>query len=129
MRQPRSSSHSARPGWRSDVSSPAVVRPARRGDGDADRAQRAATLAVFVSHGLLFASWTAHIPQVKDHLGLSDGVLGFALLGAPLGSVAAMLVVARLLPWLGSQRMVQICLLGYCLAGPLVGLAGSFGAL
>ena len=78
---------------------------------------------------MLFASWTAHIPQVKDHLGLSDGVLGFALLGAPLGSVTAMLVVAHLLPRLGSKRMVQISLLGYCLAGPLVGLAGSFGAL
>ncbi|HTA03139.1 MAG TPA: MFS transporter [Streptosporangiaceae bacterium] len=111
------------------MSSPAVARPAWRGDGGTDHAQRAATLAVFVSHGLLFASWTAHIPQVKDHLGLSDAVLGFALLGAPLGSVGAMLVVARLLPRLGSRRMVQICLLGYCLAGPLVGLAGSFGAL
>jgi MFS family permease len=111
------------------VSSPAVLHPARGSHGSTDRAQRAATLAVFVSHGLLFASWTAHIPQIKDHLGLSDGVLGFALLGAPLGSVTAMLIVAHLLPRLGSQRMVQISLLGYCLAGPLVGLAGSFAAL
>jgi MFS family permease len=111
------------------VSSPAVLRPARGSDGGTDRAPRAATLAAFVSHGLLFASWTAHIPQIKDHLGLSDGLLGFALLGAPLGSVTAMLIVAHLLPRLGSQRMVQITLLGYCLAGPLVGLAGSFAAL
>jgi MFS family permease len=111
------------------VSSPALARPALRDAGAAGRAQRAATLAAFISHGLLFASWTAHIPQVKDHLGLSDGTLGLALLGAPLGSVAAMLVVARLLPRLGSQRMVQVSLVGYCLAGPLVGLAGSFAAL
>jgi MFS family permease len=111
------------------VSSPAVLRPARGSHGGSDRAQRAATLAAFVSHGLLFASWTAHIPQIKDHLGLSDGVLGFALLGAPLGSVTAMLIVAHLLPRLGSQRMVQLSLLGYCLAGPLVGLASSFPAL
>lgn len=67
--------------------------------------------AAFVSHGLLFASWTAHIPQVKSHLGLSDGTLGLALLGAPVGSVMAMLVVARTLPRLGSQRTVQITLL------------------
>jgi len=91
--------------------------------------QRAATFAAFVSHGLLFASWTAHIPQVKSHLGLSDGTLGLALLGAPLGSVLAMLVVARALPRFGSQRTVQISLLGYCLAGPLVGIAGSLAAL
>jgi MFS family permease len=111
------------------VSEPALTPLARRGQGVAGRAQRAATFAAFISQGLLFASWAAHIPQVKDHLGLSDGTLGLALLGAPLGSVTAMLVVARVLPRLGSQRTVQISLLGYCLAGPLVGLAGSFAAL
>jgi len=111
------------------VSSPAVARQLP-GAGDATtRTQRAATVAAFVSHGLLFASWTAHIPQIKDHLGLTDGSLGLALLGAPVGSVAAMLLAARLLPALGSKRMVQLSLLGYSLAGPLVGLAGSLPAL
>ena len=107
------------------------VRPAaaRRGKGTAGRTQRAATIAVFVSHGLLFASWTTHIPQVKAHLALTDGTLGFALLGAPIGSVAAMLVVARALPRFGSRLMVQVSLVGYCIAGPLVGIAGSLPAL
>jgi MFS family permease len=90
---------------------------------------RAATVSVFFIHGLLFASWTAHIPQVKDHAGLTVGALGLALLGAPAGSVSAMLVSARLLPRLGSRRMVRGCLVGYCAAGPLVGLAGSLPAL
>jgi MFS family permease len=90
---------------------------------------RAATVAVFCIHGLLFASWTAHIPQVKDHAGLTVGALGIALLGAPAGSVTAMLASARLLPSLGSRRMVRGCLVGYCAAGPLVGLAGSLPAL
>jgi Major Facilitator Superfamily len=90
---------------------------------------RAATASVFFVHGLLFASWTAHIPQVKDHAGLTVGALGLALLGAPAGSVSAMLVSARLLPSLGSRRMVRGCLAGYCAAGPLVGLAGSLPAL
>ena len=93
------------------------------------RGPRAATVAVFFSHGLLFASWTAHIPQVKDHAGLSVGALGLALLGAPVGSVVAMLASARLLPRLGSRRMVRCCLAGYCAAGPLAGLAGSLPAL
>ena len=111
------------------MSSPAVAGPPS-GSGDATtRRQRAATVAAFVSHGLLFASWTAHIPQIKDHIGLTDGALGLALLGAPAGSVAAMLIVARVLPVLGSKRMVQISMLGYALAGPLVGLAGSLPAL
>jgi MFS family permease len=93
------------------------------------RWSRIAVTGVFVVHGLLFASWTAHIPHVKVHLGLTDGTLGFALLGAPVGSVCAMVVSAYLLPRLGSRRIVQIALVGYCAAGPLVGLTGSLPAL
>jgi MFS family permease len=78
-------------------------------------------------HGFLFASWTAHIPQLKHHLGLSDGRLGLALLGAPIGSVLAIAVAGRLLPRLGSRRMVRLALLGYCVSGPFIGLTGSFG--
>jgi MFS family permease len=111
------------------VSNPVLVQPGRRAGRAAGRAQRAATLAVFISHGLLFASWTAHIPQVKAHLGLSDAALGLALLGAPAGSVCSMVLAARLLPRLGSKRMVQITLAGYCLTGILVGLAGSLPEL
>jgi MFS family permease len=110
------------------VSSHALViahraRPAR------SRSPRIAVTAVFVAHGLLFASWTAHIPHVMRHLGLSDGTLGIALLGAPAGSVAAMLLASYLIPRLGSRRVVQVALVGYCATGPLVGLTGSLAAL
>jgi MFS family permease len=94
-----------------------------------DRWPRIAVTAVFVVHGLLFASWTAHIPDVKAHLGLTDGTLGFALLGAPVGSVTAMIAASWLLPRVGSRRVVRVALAGYCAAGPLVGLTGSLAAL
>jgi MFS family permease len=77
--------------------------------------------------GFLFASWTAHIPQLQQHLGLNDGRLGLALLGAPLGSVLAIGVAARMLPRVGSRPMVRLALLGYCVSGPFIGLTGSFG--
>ncbi len=93
------------------------------------RRPMAATAVVFLVNGFLFASWTAHIPQVKVHLGLTDAALGLALLGAPVGSVSAMVASARLLPRLGSKRMVQVTLIGYCAAGPVVGLAGSLAGL
>ena len=90
---------------------------------------RIAVTAVFVVHGLLFASWTAHIPDVKAHLGLTDGTLGFALLGAPVGSVTAMIASSWVLPRTGSRPIVQVALVGYCAAGPLVGLTGNLPAL
>jgi MFS family permease len=94
-----------------------------------NRSPRIAVTAVFVAHGLLFASWTAHIPHVMRHLGLTDGTLGIALLGAPVGSVTAMLLASYLIPKLGSRRVVQVALVGYCGTGPLVGLTGSLAAL
>jgi MFS family permease len=98
-------------------------------DGGSIRWPRIAVTAVFVVHGLLFASWTAHIPDVKAHLGLTDGTLGFALLGAPVGSVLAMIAASWLLPRVGSRLVVRVALVGYCAAGPLVGLTGSLPAL
>ena len=86
-----------------------------------------AVIAVFFVHGFLFASWTAHIPQLKQHLGLSDGRLGLALLGAPVGSVLALVVAARILSRMGSGPTVRLALLGYCVSGPFIGLTGSLG--
>jgi MFS family permease len=101
----------------------------RRARPAPSRWPRIAVTAVFVVHGLLFASWTAHIPHVMRHLGLTDGTLGIALLGAPVGSVTAMLLASYLIPRVGSRRVVQTALVGYCATGPLIGLTGSLAAL
>lgn len=99
------------------MSEPAVA-PGRR------RSARAAALTFFC-HGVYFASWTAHIPHVQAALGLSSSQLGLVLLGAPIGVVSAMAAASRLLPRWGSRRAVQVSVLGYCLAGPLVAVAPS----
>lgn len=93
------------------------------------RGSAVAVAVVFFVHGLLFASWAAHIPHVKARLGLSDGTLGLALLGVPVGAVGALALAAYLVPRFGSRRLVQLSLVGYCAAGPVVGLTGSVVAL
>lgn len=98
---------------------------AERRRATATRRSSTAVIAVFFVHGLLFASWTAHIPDVKRDLHLSVGLLGVALLAAPLGSLAAMVLCGFLLPRLGSRRVVRIALVGYCVSGPVIGLTGS----
>ncbi len=97
----------------------------RSGASVLERSPRAVITAVFLLQAFLFASWTAHIPHVKAQLHLSDALLGIALLGPPIGSITAMILSGYLLPRLGSRLMVRLCLLGYCLAGPLVGGAGT----
>src|SRR6266568_1911761 len=99
----------------------------RQPDAGSKRAVRA-TIAVavtFFAQAVLFASWTAHIPGVEAALRLSNGALGTALLGLPIGSVTAMMLAAWLLPRLGSRRMIRISIAGYAVAGVGVGLANS----
>lgn len=83
----------------------------------------------FAAHALLFASWTAHIPNVKSELGLGDAALGTALLGAPVGSVLATIVVGWMLPRFGSAAIVRGTLVGYAVGGVTVGLADSAATL
>jgi MFS family permease len=95
---------------------------------DASKTLMSAQVSVavtFIAEALLFASWTAHIPHIKSELGLSDGALGTALLGAPIGSVTAMVLSSRLLPRWGSRRMIRITIVGYGAGGVCVGLADS----
>lgn len=98
-------------------------------DALAARRARLAVNAVFVIHGTLFASWTAHVPQVKATLNIGDGQLGIALLGESVGSVTATLLAGLVLARFGSRRVVRVTAVGYCLAGILVGLSGSIGEL
>lgn len=94
---------------------------------------RLVTSAVFVVHAALFASWTPHIPAVKAGLGTGDALLGVALLGAPAGSVVAMITAGCLISRWGSTAVIRLTLTGYCLAPVLIGFSHSvstlFGAL
>jgi MFS family permease len=85
-------------------------------------------IAVFFVHGMLFASWVAHIPQVRAHLGIGLGLLGVALLGAPIGSILAMSAAGYLVPRLGSRPVLRTGMIGYCLAGALLGVAENLAA-
>lgn len=106
----------------------ATVMP-RSGKSRPAVAARIAVTVVFVIHGALFASWTAHIPHIKAALHITDTQLGLALLGAPVGSVSAMLVAGVTLTLLGSRLVVRVTIIGYGLAGILVGLARSLPEL
>ena len=49
-----------------------------RSSAQVSRARRA-VYAAFIANGFIFASWAARIPQVRDGLRVSPGVLGLIL--------------------------------------------------
>jgi MFS family permease len=97
------------------------------------RRHRVAVSAVFAGNGVLFASLFARLPEVQERLGLDEGELGLALLGAPVGLLAAVALAGAGVVRAGSRRVSAIGAAGYvaCLALPAVapGLAGLLGAM
>jgi MFS family permease len=73
-------------------------------------------------HGLVFASWIVRIPDVKAQLHLTDGQLGLALLGAPVGVLAGQFLVGWLLPKWGSRRLSVALALAWFVVFPFLGL-------
>jgi len=93
------------------------------------RRARAAVAAVFFLNGLLFGSWAARIPAIRDRLDLSHGELGIALAFLPVGSIIAMPVAGALAARFGSRRATRLALVVMCAATAVVALAPSLPAL
>lgn len=84
---------------------------------------RVSVALVFLVHGILISSWLARIPAVQTDLGLTSGVLGFALLGTSGGAFAAILWIPRILVRFGSARVTTWSSYALCAALPLPALA------
>ncbi|WP_119729494.1 MFS transporter [Thermomonospora amylolytica] len=90
---------------------------------------RAAVRTTFCVHGLVSAAWVARIPQIKAELGLTEGALGLALLGSPVGVVIAVRFTGRIAARWGSGPATRASGVAAALALVPLGLAGNLGAL
>lgn len=94
---------------------------------------RWAVSSLFFVNGVVIATWASRVPAVQQHLGLSAGQLGLALLGMAVGAFPMMSLAAVLIKHYGSRGVARAAVLLLCLALPLPGLArsslGLFGAL
>ena len=107
---------------RSSVSTPQPSAPA------APRAQTATWLTFFVN-GLIMALWVLGIPTVRDHLQLTPGVLGLALLAIPVGSLVSMPLTGGWVHRWGSRRVTYAAGLLLAVALLLPFLASGLGWL
>ncbi len=80
------------------------------------RVPRLAVLGVFFVNGVVIGTWVVRIPAIKEKLGLGEGLLGVALLGAAVGALVAMPLVGALVSRFGSRRVVGTAALALSLS-------------
>jgi MFS family permease len=98
-------------------------------DRNSEHTLRVAIFLLFASNGLTISSWVVHIPVLKEQLQLNDQMLGFALLGAGLGSLLTMWISGWLMARYSSRTIALLSgiLFPVSLMGPA--LATGFWSL
>lgn len=90
--------------------------------------ERRAVSIAFLAFGAVMGSWVPRLPALKDHLRISDGQVGYALLAFSLGAVIGA-GVARIVLGRGARAWVRGGTIAICASLVLPGLAGSFAQL
>src|SRR5262245_44017738 len=87
------------------------------------RAARLAVSTIFFVNGTTFASWVPHIPFVQAKLGLSEGILGLALLAVAAGALVSLILSGWLIARFSSRMVTTVAGIAFCVALPLPLLA------
>ncbi|MDD1059015.1 MFS transporter [Streptomyces cocklensis] len=87
------------------------------------RTAHMAIATIFAVHGAVQGTFATRIPWIKDHLGLSAGALGIALVCPAIGSMVTMPLAGRLMHKLGSRTAMRLLLALWCAALSLPALA------
>jgi fucose permease len=74
------------------------------------------TAVVFALLGVVQGTLASRIPALKTHAGLTDSLLGLALLGIPLGSILAVQVTGRWIGRRGSSPVTNVGVIIMCAA-------------
>ena len=86
---------------------------------------RIAVGVFFFISGLRFATWASRIPDIQNHLHLSDAGLGTVLFALPAGSMAGLPVSGYLVSKYGSRIILYISAMVFPLFILGIGLAGT----
>ena len=90
---------------------------------------RLAVTIFYFCTGLIFSSWASRIPTIKNKLGISEGELGSLLLVMPIGEVATLALVGKLIATYGSKTMYKIGILAYATMLLAIPFATNFWSL
>lgn len=88
-----------------------------------------AVAGAFLLHGAAAGSFAGRIPALQDHLGLSAGELGLALLMVALGCITTMQAGALVAQRVGHRAVLLGCLVAWAVLLPLAAAAPSLALL
>ncbi len=89
------------------------------------RVQSVATPFLFILLGVIYASWAARIPAIRDALQLSPAQLGIVLLGGGVGAVGSFPLAAWMVNKFGGRRAAWYSGVGLIVVLPSLALAPS----
>lgn len=84
---------------------------------------RIAVSTFFFINGFLYANWTARLPELQRFFGINNAQLGSVLFCIALGSIVSMPFAGWLGNKFGSDKIVRITALLFCVAIPLVAVS------
>ncbi len=93
------------------------------------RFQRFAIPSLFILLGMVYASWAARIPSIRDGLHLEAATLSVVLLCGGIGSVLSFPLAAWLNAHYGARRSAWYGGIGLLIALPCTGLAPNLPLL
>ncbi len=86
---------------------------------------RIAVSIFFFINGFLYANWTSRLPELQRFFGVNNSQLGALLFCIALGSIASMPLAGWLGSKFGSDKIVSIVALLFCISIPLVAISQS----
>jgi MFS family permease len=84
---------------------------------------RIAVSTFFFVNGFLYANWTARLPELQRFFGINNAQLGSVLFCIALGSIVSMPFSGWLGSKFGSDSIVKVTALLFCVAIPLVAIS------
>ena len=84
---------------------------------------------IFSINSILFASWITRLPEIQNKLEISEGKLGLALLGLPLGSMAIIPAIGWFIHKMGAGKATLISGIFFCILSTLPVLAPTYPLL
>ncbi len=88
---------------------------------------RLGVMGLFVSLGMMMATFLSRLPSMRDELGVSKGQLSFLLILGALGAFSALLVTGWAVARFGTRRLHVWSSVAYATAFAAVGLCAHLG--